>query len=148
MQYAHCLRNTNNQSTTICWQTISVDIEVEYFCDNVIYHHPTSVCIFLQKQCTKSSMELIWKYERLSSIPFLKSSIPFWHLPYSISKLLFHSIPCPGCRFYRLLLTRCRTVSNNGSGSAPAQNILAVQVWFEFTWAPFSRFRFGSGSLK
>ena len=39
---------------------------------------------------------------------------------------------------------------NNGSGSglAPAQNILAVQVWFGFTWAPFSRFRFGSGSLK
>ena len=37
-----------------------------------------------------------------------------------------------------------RTVSNNGSGSglAPAQNILAVQVWFGFTWAPFSRFRF------
>ena len=28
-----------------------------------------------------------------------------------------------------------RTVSNNGSGSglAPAQNILAVQVWFGFT---------------
>ena len=44
----------------------------------------------------------------------------------------------------------CRTVSNNGSGSglAPAQNILAAQVWFGFTWAPFSRFRFGSGSLK
>ena len=44
----------------------------------------------------------------------------------------------------------CRTVSNNGSGSglAPAQNILAVQVWFGFTCAPFSRFRFGSGSLK
>ena len=29
----------------------------------------------------------------------------------------------------------CRTVSNNGSGSglAPAQNILEVQVWFGFT---------------
>ena len=29
----------------------------------------------------------------------------------------------------------CRTVSNNGSGSglAPAQIILAVQVWFGFT---------------
>ena len=27
----------------------------------------------------------------------------------------------------------CRTVSNNGSGLAPAQNILAVQVWFGFT---------------
>ena len=44
----------------------------------------------------------------------------------------------------------CRTVSINGSGSglAPVQNILAVQVWFRFTWAPFLRFRFGSGSLK
>ena len=33
------------------------------------------------------------------------------------------------------LPTGCRTVSNNGSGSglAPAQNILAVQVWFGFT---------------
>ena len=27
-------------------------------------------------------------------------SIPFWHLPYSIPKFPFHSIPCPGCRFY------------------------------------------------
>jgi len=29
----------------------------------------------------------------------------------------------------------CRTILNNGSGSgfAPAQNILAVQVWFGFT---------------
>ena len=40
-------------------------------------------------------MELVWKYGRLSSIPFLKSSIPFWHLPYSILKFPFHSIPCP-----------------------------------------------------
>ena len=40
----------------------------------------------------------------------------------------------------------CRTVSNNGSGSglAPAQNILAVQVWFGFTWAHFR----GSGSVQ
>ena len=57
----------------------------------------------------------------------------------------------------KVLGSGCRTVSNNGSGSglAPAQNILTVQVWFGFTWAPFSRFRFtkvkyywfGSGSL-
>ena len=48
------------------------------------------------------------------------------------------------------LLSGSRTVSNNGSGSglAFAQNILAVQVWFGFIWAPFSRFRFGSGSRK
>ena len=32
------------------------------------------------------------------------------------------------------LFAWCQTVSNNGSGSglAPAQNILAVQVWFAF----------------
>ena len=38
-------------------------------------------------------MELVWKYERLSSIPFLKSSIPFHsgiiHIPYRN----FRSIP-------------------------------------------------------
>ena len=56
------------------------------------YHYPKSVCIFLWIQCTKSSMELVWKYGRLSSIPFLKSSIPFWHLPYFIPKFPFHSI--------------------------------------------------------
>ena len=34
-----------------------------------------------------------------------------------------------------LIKTGSRTVSNNSSGSglAPAQNILAVQVWFGFT---------------
>ena len=32
-----------------------VDIAVEYFRDNTIYHHPTSVCIFLQTQCTKQA---------------------------------------------------------------------------------------------
>ena len=47
MQYVHCLRNINNLSTAICRQTLPVDIEVEYFCDNIIYYHPTSVCIFL-----------------------------------------------------------------------------------------------------
>ena len=32
----------------ICRQILPVDIEVEYFCDNIIYHHPTSEYIFLQ----------------------------------------------------------------------------------------------------
>ena len=39
-------------------------------------------------------------------------SIPFWHLPYSIPKFpfhsifhcIFHSIPCPGCRFYIIIV--------------------------------------------
>ena len=41
-----------------------------------------------------------------------------------------------GCTHLSLgLRPGCRTVSNNGSGSglAPAQNILAIQVWFGFT---------------
>ena len=61
MQYVHCLRIINNQSIAICRQIIRVGIGVEYFCDNIIYHHPTSVCIFLLKQCTKSRMEVVWK---------------------------------------------------------------------------------------
>ena len=32
---------------SICQQIICVEIEVEYFCDNIIYHNPTSMCIFL-----------------------------------------------------------------------------------------------------
>ena len=47
MQYVHCLRNVLNQSTAICRQIVCVDIEVEYFRDNIIYHYPTSVRIFL-----------------------------------------------------------------------------------------------------
>ena len=104
IQYVHCLRNVHNQSTAIYRQIIRVDNEVEYFCDNIIYHYPISVCIFLEIQCTKSSMELVWKYERLSFIPFLKFSIPFhsgiFHIPYRNFRFIpfhfpFHSIPCP-----------------------------------------------------
>ena len=108
MQYVRCLRYINNQSTAICRQIIGVDIEVEYFCDNIIYHHPTSASyVFLQVQCSKSSMDLVWKYGRLSSIPFLKSSIHFI-LASSISKFPFHSIfhfiPSPCCRFYIIII--------------------------------------------
>ena len=46
-------------------------------------------------------MKLVWKYGRLSSISFLKSSIPFWHLPYRN----FRSFSCPGCRFYVIIVT-------------------------------------------
>ena len=62
-------------------------------------------------------------------------------------------------KHYRQFAAGCRTVSNNGSGSglAPAQNILEVQVhlstifevqvWFRFTQVKYYWFRFGSGSL-
>ena len=40
MQYVHCLRNVHNQSTAICRQILRVDIEVEYFCDNIIVTIP------------------------------------------------------------------------------------------------------------
>ena len=59
-------------------------------------------------------MELGWKYGKLSSIPFLKSSISFhsgiFHYPYrnfrSISfHFPFHSIPCPSCRFYIIIVS-------------------------------------------
>ena len=49
-------------------------------------------------------MKLVWKYGKLSSISFLKSSIPLRHLPYFILKFQFHSIPCPGCRFYIVII--------------------------------------------
>ena len=58
MQYVHCLRNVHNQSTAICRQIICVDIEVEYFCDNIIYHYPTSVCIF----CEYNAQNLVWNW--------------------------------------------------------------------------------------
>ena len=74
MKYVHFLRNINYQSTSICRQIIRVDIEVEYLCDNIIYH-----CIFLQIQCTKYSMELVWKCGRLSSISFYSG---IFHIPY------------------------------------------------------------------
>ena len=97
MQYVHCLRNIHNQSTANCRQIICVDIEVEYFCNNVIITTRHRYVFF----CKYNARNLVWNwYGRLSSIPFLKSSIPFWHLPYSIPKFpfhsIFHSIPCPG----------------------------------------------------
>ena len=101
-RYKQHLRNENTQPncTAVCRQTIPVDIEVEYFCNNIIRHYSTSVNI--KKKCMKSRMELAWKYGRLSSIPFLKSSIPFhsgiFHIPYQNFRpipfhSIFHSIP-------------------------------------------------------
>ena len=48
-------------------------------------------------------MELGWKMV-FHSILEIFHFIPFWHLPYSIPKFPFHSIPCRGCRFYIMII--------------------------------------------
>ena len=46
MQYLHCFRNINNQSTAICRQILPEDIEVEYFCDNIYYLSPPDIGMY------------------------------------------------------------------------------------------------------
>ena len=93
MQYVYCLCNVHYQSTAICRKIICVDIELEYFCGNIIITTRRRYVFFCEYNAQNSSMELVWKYGRLSSIPFLKSSIPFhsgiFHIPYRN----FRSIP-------------------------------------------------------
>ena len=49
-------------------------------------------------------------------------SIPFWHLPYSIPKFpfhsIFHSIPCPVCRFFIIIIA----VTFNPNGCSQFEN--------------------------
>ena len=56
MQYVHCSRNLRNLSTAICPQKIRVNIEVEYFCDNIVYHYQTSAYFF----CKYNARNLVW----------------------------------------------------------------------------------------
>ena len=69
-------------------------------------------------------MELVWKYGRLFFIPFLKSSILFhsgifysiFHTEISISfHFPFQSIPCPGCRFFIIIIIVVTFYSNGCS---------------------------------
>ena len=55
-----------------------------------------------------------------------------YFIPVKIASHLRHAC---ASKWHARFPTGCRTVSNNGSGSglAPAQNMLAVQVWFGFT---------------
>ena len=103
MQYIHCLHNVHNQSTAICRQIICVDIEVEYFCDNIIYHYPTSVCMF----CKCNARNLVWNWygSMEDCLPFHFRNLPFhsilassiFHTEISVPfHSIFHSIPCPG----------------------------------------------------
>ena len=100
MQYVHCLHNINNQSTAICRQIIRIDIAAKYSVTILFITDRHQYAFYCKYNAQKSSMELVWKYGRLSSIPFLKSSIPFhsgiFHIPYHN----FRSIP-----YHALLVT-------------------------------------------
>ena len=67
----------------ICWQMISW-LTVPQICS---YHYS---CIFFS---TCHEQNLVWKYERLSSIPFLKFSIPLHSGIFNISYRNFRFIP-------------------------------------------------------
>ena len=83
MQYVHCLRNKNNQSTAICRQVLPVDIEVEYFSDNIYLPSPNIGVYFSVNTMHKIWCEIgmeVWKIV-LHFILEIFRSIPFWHLP-------------------------------------------------------------------
>ena len=81
----------------------------------------------------------VWKIV-FHSILEIFHSIPFWHLPYSIPKFPFHSIPCPakkcklGCVMSKLVCLKCiidgglrRLWGSGGEASAAEQ-------FFVFFW--------------
>ena len=65
--FAQC----TNQSTAICRQKICINIEVKYFCDNIIYHYPTSVGlpVFFCK-CNAQNLEWNWYGSMEDCLPF------------------------------------------------------------------------------
>ena len=63
--------------------------------------------------------------------------IPFWHLPYSIPKFPFHSIPCPGCRFYIIIAT----FYPDGCSRLKIRKRLILKKLLPLP-APFQHFRF------
>ena len=56
MQNVHCLRYVPYQSNAICRQIICVDIEVEYFCDNIIITTRHRYVFF----CEYNAQNLVW----------------------------------------------------------------------------------------
>ena len=96
-------------------------------------------------KCKAQNLVWIW-YGRLSSIPFLKSSIPFhsaiFHIPYRNIHSIFHSIPCPGCRFFIIIIIA--TFYPNGCSQFRSLKIrkrLILKKMLPLP-APFQRFRF------
>ena len=103
MQCLHSLHNVHNRIILlICLQMIS--------CYTLPHTFSYRFRIYFSVNTrAKSKMELVWKYGRLSSILFLKSSIPFhygiFHISYRSFRSItfhfpFHSIPCPVCTLF------------------------------------------------
>ena len=70
MQCVHCLRNKHNKSIAICRQIIRVNIEVEYFCDNIIYHYLTSVQYNFFCKCNARNLVWNWYGSMEDCLPF------------------------------------------------------------------------------
>ena len=107
MHYVHCLCNVHNQSTAICRQILCVDIEVEYSVTMLFITTRHRYVFF----CKYNAQNLVWNwYGGLSSIPFLKSSIPFhsgiFHIPYrNFCSIPYHALLITGPLFkHRRLL--------------------------------------------
>ena len=104
IQCVHCLGNNHNQSTAICPEIMRVDIKVEYFCDNIVYHYPTSVLYMFFCKCNARNLVWNWYGSMEDCLPFLSWNLPFHSI---LASSIFHteipvpihSIPCPAWQF-------------------------------------------------
>ena len=142
MQYVHCLRNINNQSTAICRQIIRLDIAVKYFCDNITVFITTRYrYVFF---CKYNAQNLVWNWygSMKDCLPFHSWNLSFhsilasfiFHTEVSVQfHFPFHSIPCPDCRF--LIITPTVVASLKIRKRLILKNLLPLP-------APFQYFRF------
>ena len=86
MQYVHCLRNVQNQSTAICRQIICVNIEVEYSVTILIITTRHRYGFF----CKYNAQNLVWNW-----YGSMEDCLPFhsWNLPFHsiLASSIFHT---------------------------------------------------------
>ena len=99
MQYTHCLRNINNQSTAICQQIICVDIAVEYSGTILFITTQHRYAFYCKYNAQKSSMEDCLPFHSFlaCSIFHIEISVPF-HFPY-------HALPAALVVFFAVQFT-------------------------------------------
>ena len=102
MQYINHLHNEYTQPNyAICRQILTVDIEGEYFGDNVICHYPTSVQVCFSVTTMHEILygigKEVWKIAFHSILEIFHSiHSGIFHIPYrNFRSIPFHSISCP-----------------------------------------------------